>query len=76
MTENGYKGFLIDSPLSVELTGKEQILNLSDEYEGLEGLASVTFAEFKGYGTFHVHVSTLSLHSPLFSTNWMGSSSW
>lgn len=56
VTEKSYTGFLIDSPMKMERVGVEcPSFEMVDEIPGLEGLASMTFSGFHGYGSYHVH---------------------
>lgn len=56
VTEKSYIGFLVDSPIKMERTGAEcSSFPMEDAIPGLEGLASMTFSGFSGYGSYHVH---------------------
>lgn len=54
LSEKGYTGFLIDSPLYYEKTGKEGNFQIKEDIPGLEGLSKVTLCSFQGYGSYHV----------------------
>jgi arginine-tRNA-protein transferase len=53
ITPEGYKNFLVDSPLYFEKTGKEGKMKLCKNSD-LPGLENMTCDEFLGYGSYHV----------------------
>jgi len=56
ITEKSYTDFLVNSPMSIEKTGLEcKSFPMEDEIPGLEGLSSMIFTGFGGYGSYHVH---------------------